>query len=418
MRPSAARDLYPKSIQPLTRRLRFQHNGRTVINENPTAGRTGGRREQSEAAPQRVPWVRPIIETDDALLADIQIALSSGRVTNDGPYLREFEHRLAAYLGVDDCVVVSSGSAALLLATWALGMRGAKVVLPSFTFIATLNALVHGGMTPVFCDIELDTWTLSAAHLRRLLAADPAIRLVVPVNVFGVPPDLAGIRRSLEGTDAVLMLDNAHGLGTEQAGLRCASEPAVQTYSFHATKMLPAVEGGAVVASDARLLAELRRLRNHGIAAEPQASTVGYNAKMSELHAAVALRSLQTLDGALRRRRQYAGRLRRMLTEECGGTFAVQHVPEAVTSNFQNLGVLCHGGAGRDVMTIQAELERDGIETRRYFWPPLHQLPGYHGRSSLPVTDEVGRTVLCLPLHSRMDPQVLERIESALRRTA
>src|SRR5207248_334496 len=121
------------------------------------------------------------------------------------------------------------------------------------------------GLIPVFCDIEPDTWTLSPTHLRRLLAADPTIRLVVPVNVFGVPPDLQAIHHSLEGTQAVLMLDNAHGLGTEQEDARCAPEPLVQAYSFHATKVLPAVEGGAVVASDPRLLTEIRRLRNHGI---------------------------------------------------------------------------------------------------------------------------------------------------------
>ena len=366
----------------------------------------------------RVPWVRPIFEADDRLRSDIGLALSAGQVTNNGPLVRDFERRLARYLGVEDCAVVSSGSTALLLATHALGLAGAKAVLPSFTFIATLNALVHGGMTPVFCDIEPDTWTLSPTRLRDVLAADPAIRVVVAVNVFGVPPDLTAIRRVVDGTQAVLMFDNAHGLGTEREGVRCAPEPSVQTYSLHATKTLPAVEGGAVVASDPRLLAEIRRLRNHGIAADPLASTPGYNAKMSELHAAVALCSLRGLDAALSRRHQYAERLRRVLSHDCAATFTVQRVPDAIRSNFQNLGVLCHRGDRRDVTTIQAELDGLGIETRRYFWPPLHQLPAYHGRFSLPVTDQVGDAILCLPLHSWMDPPVLDRIETALRRTA
>ena len=361
--------------------------------------------------------MRPIFEVDDRLLFDIELALSAGQVTNNGPAVREFEGRLARYLGVEDCAAVSSGSTALLLATQALGLAGAKAVLPSFTFIATLNALVHAGVTPVFCDIEPDTWTMSPAHLCKLLAADQAIRLVVPVNVFGVPPDLQAICRLLDGKDAVLMLDNAHGLGTERDGVRCAPEPLVQTYSLHATKTLPAVEGGAVVTSDPRLLAEIRRLRNHGLAADPMASTPGYNAKMSELHATVALRSLQSLDAALLRRRQYAMRLRRVLTEDCADTFSVQRVPDSVESNFQNLAVLCRDPR-RPVTRIQAALDGEGIETRRYFWPPLHQLPAFCGRWVLPVTDEVGRAVLCLPLHSRMDPPVLERIEAALRRSA
>ncbi len=365
-----------------------------------------------------VPWVRPVFEVDETLISDIRVALSTGRVTNNGPHLLDFERRLASYLGVEDCVAVSSGSAALLLATRTLGINGAKAVLPSFTFMATLNAIVHGGMTPVFCDIEPDTWTLSPTHLSQLLAADPTIRLVVPVNVFGVPPDLTAIRRLLEGTAVTLMLDNAHGVGTEQEGVRCAPEPLLQTYSFHATKTLPAVEGGAVVASDPRLLADIRRLRNHGIASDPLASTPGFNVKMSELHAAVALRSLQSLDAALARRRQYATRLRRVLSEECAAAFTAQRIPDSIHSNFQNLGVLYRGGKPEDVTAIQAMLATDGIETRRYFWPPLHDLEAYRGRSSLPVTDAVARAVLCLPLHSRMEPEVLERIAGALRRVA
>jgi len=359
-----------------------------------------------------------VFETDATVINDIRNALSTGYVTNDGRYLREFEQRLASYLGVSDCVAVASGGAALTLVTTALGLRGAKAVVPSFTFIATLNAVVHGGMSPVFCDIDPDTWTLSPAHLERLLSENPEIRLVVAVNVFGVPPELPTIGRMLEGTNVLLMLDNAHGMGTEVAGIRCALEPAVQTYSFHATKMLPAIEGGAVVAIDSHLLAEIRRMRNHGIAAEPTLSGLGYNAKMSELHAIVGLRSLQTLDAALARRRRYAERIRRVLGEDCSALFTPQTIPERVQSNFQNLGVRCQRADGRDIPSIQADLQRDGIETRRYFWPPLHQLVPYRNGCTLQVTDEVFRSMLCLPLHSRMEPRVLNRIEAALRRVA
>src|SRR5262245_45152177 len=368
--------------------------------------------------PERIPWVRPILDPDESLLADIHAALSSGRVTNDGPNVREFERRLAEYLGAEDCVAVSSGSAALLLAMWALDLRGGTAVLPAFTFPATLNAILLAGMTPFFCDIEPDTWTMSPAQLDRALAADPSIRLVVPVNVFGVHPDLGAIRRAIGARRASLLLDNAHGFGTEQGGSRCPREAPAQAYSFHATKTLPAVEGGAVVASDPRLLAEVRRLRNHGIASDPQASTAGFNAKMSELHAAVGLRSLQNVEGTLARRREYAERLRQTMAVDCPDAFTVQVIPRGMRSNFQNLGVLCSRGGRPIVPSMQAALDRAGIETRRYFWPPLHQLPAYSGRCALPVTDAVAEAVLCLPLHSRMEAVVLDRIEDALRQAA
>lgn len=367
-------------------------------------------------APERVPWVRPIFEGIDATLARIRVALASGQASNDGPQVRELERRLARYLGSPECVAVASGSNALTLAIHALGIpAGSRAVLPAFTFIATLNATVQAGVSPVFCEVEPDTWTLSPTHLRELLAADPGIRLVVPVNVFGVPPDLSAIRQVMEGSGAALLLDNAHGVGTEQHGARWASEAPVQTFSFHATKVLPAGEGGAVVAADPRLTAEMKRLRNHGIASDSLASSSGYNAKMSELHAAVAMRSLADLDEALGRRREYAHRIRRVLVEECADACVVQRIPEGVRSNFQNLGVLCRPETGHGVAAVQAALDRQGIETRRYFYPPLHQLPAYRGRFALPVTDHVGETILCLPLYSRMEPAVLHRIEAALR---
>lgn len=362
--------------------------------------------------------MRPIIEGDDALLSDIRKALVTGQVTNNGEFVRTLERRLADYFGVEDCVVVASGSAALLLATRALGLAGARAVVPAFTFIATLGALVHNGVTPVFCDIEPDTWTLSPTHLGRLLASDPAIRLVVPVNVFGVPPDLPALRRLLSGTPTALLFDNAHGLGTESGGAHCTREPLIQTYSLHATKTLPGIEGGAVVSSDPRLLAEVRRLRNHGLAADPLESTPGFNAKMSELHAAVALRSLESLDAALVRRREYAARLRRVLEEDGRALFVTQRIPDGVRSNFQNLAVLCRREDRGGLSAIQAEFAGAGVETRRYFWPALHDLPAYRGRFSLPVTEAVARNVLCLPLHSRMEPAVLERIEASIRQVA
>jgi dTDP-4-amino-4,6-dideoxygalactose transaminase len=127
---------------------------------------------------------------------------------------------------------------------------------------------------------------------------------------------------------------------------------------------------------------------------------------MSELHAAVGLRSLQTLAAALTRRRRYAERIRRVLSEDCAARFTAQTVPKGVRSNFQNLAVRCQLADGNDIASIQANLQRDGIETRRYFWPPLHQLPPYRDRCTLPVTDEVFRSLLCLPLHSRMEASV------------
>ncbi len=363
---------------------------------------------------ERVPWVRPIFEEGDAILADLRAALATGQVTNDGPLVRELEQRFAACLGVADSVATTSGTAALALALRALALPPGTVVLPAFTFLATLNAVVAAGLTPRFCDIDPATWTLCPAHLRALLASERDVRLVLPVNVFGIPPALAAIRETADAAGVPVLLDNAHGAGTRQGGAGCPAEPLVQTFSFHATKTLPAGEGGAVVTRDARLAAAMRRLRNHGIDRDdPFASTPGLNAKMSELHAAVGLRSLAALDAVVARRRAYATRLRAACAA-FPSLFTLQHVPADVDANWQNLGVVCAPAVGAPA--VQAALARDGIETRRYFWPALHRLRGFSDGPPLPVTDRVADHILCLPLHSRMEPAVLDRIARALER--
>lgn len=361
-----------------------------------------------------LPWVRPSIEPDDALMATLRASLESGRVTNDGPLVRRFERDAAAWLGVPDAVAVSSGSEALRLPLKALGLRG-RVVLPSFTYLATLSAVALNGLEPVFCDVDPRTFTLDPAALAALLDRERGAAAVLPVNAFGVPPDLAAIAAIAAGAGARLLYDNAHGFGSERRGRRLPAEPAFQMLSLHATKVMPAVEGGLVVSPDADLLARVRRLRAHGIAPDPLASTPGVNAKMDELRAAVALHSLARLDAVLARRRAYAARLRDAL-ERCGGAYQVQHVPEGVTSNFQNLAVRML--AQPDADAAVAAFARHGVEARRYFHPPLHRLAMFPRPASLPRTDEVVASLVCLPLHSRMDEDDLLRVERAVRRVA
>ncbi|GEM_PF-226836 len=358
-------------------------------------------------------FVRPQVEPDSDLLDTITAALQSGQLTNRGTVLRDFEGSLASYLGASEVMATSSGSGALLLATLALAPRG-KAIMPAFTYIATLNCAVWAGLEPVFCDIDPHTWTMCPDSLRRTLAAHPDASLVVPVNVYGTPPDLGAIRAVCDESSAVLLYDNAHGVGTERDGARLDPHVDIQVFSLHATKILPAVEGGFVSARDPALMAELRRLCNHGLDSDLRRSKPGFNFKMSELHAAVGRHSLRQLPGALQRRRTYAKRLRAAI--ELAAAFTNQALPDGVRSNHQNLAVLAPEGA--DLDAVSGEFKRHGVGSRRYFWPPLHELQDYEGRFNLPVTDAVCARLLCLPMWSRMDDAVLARVESAISATS
>ena len=354
--------------------------------------------------PEFIPWVRPVVEFDDELRADLRAAFGYGRLTNQGPVLLRLEGEAARFLGAGDAVALSTGTAALHLCLSALGVRGAGAVLPAFTYPATLNAVIHAGLRPVFCDIDPDTWTLCPRALEKVLQEHPDVKAVIPVNVFGVPPDIGDV-----AGQKTVVVDDAHGFGSGGGSAADA-----RAYSLHATKILPAAEGGLLTAKDAGLLETVRRLRNHGLAEDLLDSQPGFNEKLSELHAAVGLSSLRALPAVMVRRREYAARLRDFIKEKCGGAFTLQDIPAGVETNHQNLGVLCRDGAEE----CQRELESRGVGSRRYFYPPLHRLRFVDKPPRLPNTDRVADSILCLPLHSRMEEETLARIEQALLETS
>ncbi|MGB0591677.1 MAG: DegT/DnrJ/EryC1/StrS family aminotransferase [Myxococcota bacterium] len=358
-----------------------------------------------------VPAIQAQIEPDADLMARLEAILTSGYVTNDGPELVAFERELAAWLGVSDVVAVASGSAALVLGLVALRLKPGRVILPSFTYIATLNAIVQDGKEPLFADIDPVTWTLCPDSVAALLERHDDVSAIVAVNTYGVPANLDALAALAKGAGCALISDSAHAIGTEAPYGRVHTGPVVQAWSLHATKVLPAVEGGIVTSPSAEVAEEVRRLRRHGLASDVSTSGPGFNARMDELRAAVARHSLERLDDALVRRRAYIARLRAHLESRCAGVFQLQGRPVGISPNGQNLAVLWRGDG--PVEGAIAALAEEGVEGRRYFWPALHTLQRFAGHRALPVTEDVASRVLCLPLYGRMDEATLVAVERA-----
>ncbi len=368
-------------------------------------------RDVSPPKEPRIPYVRPHFDADAALAATMRRSLDRGVVTNEGPEVCAFESECASWLDAPLAIATSNGTTALTLAALALGIRG-PVVMPSFTYVATEAALRLAGASAVYCDITHDRWTLDPDALEALLASRPDVRAVVAVNAYGVPPDLPRIAALCRGAGVPLLYDDAHGFGTEVGGQRFTHEADVTAYSLHATKVMPAVEGGLAITSDPALAREIRRLRRHGIADDVVATTPGLNGRIDELRAAVGRHSLRRLEGALALRRDYAHRLRAALSR-ADELFEQQHIPDGVVSNHQNLAALVRP-AGLALHAASDHFDALGIGTRRYFYPALHTLPGAPIAGPLPVTERVAATVLCLPMHSRMDARTLSRVEDAI----
>ncbi len=374
---------------------------------------------EAASAPPRptLPAIRPALAPSERLVQRLTDALASGRVSNDGPLATTLEASLTLALGAPDGALVGSGSAALLLAMLALRLGPGAALVPSFTFAASASAVVHAGLRPVFCDVDPRTWTLCPDAVAAALARTPDVRAIVAVNAYGVPPDLARLAALSRSVGAALVYDAAHGLGTEVSGRRFDPAPDLTCYSLHATKVLAAVEGGFVVGADPTRMAEVRRLRGHGKAADPLASGPGLNARMSELHAAVGLESLDRLPEHLASRGVAAGRLR--AAASASGRFTVQRLPDDVRTNHQNLAVLWAAPDRAPTEAVVAAFARRGVEARRYFWPPLHRMPAWRAPTGdLSVTDDIAERVLCLPLYSRMRQDEVAAVEAAIAEVA
>ncbi|MBM4345469.1 MAG: aminotransferase class I/II-fold pyridoxal phosphate-dependent enzyme [Deltaproteobacteria bacterium] len=366
----------------------------------------GMARSDGVAAPARaVVFVRPDVAPDPALLASVARILTSGRLTNCGPEVVSLEREIGQLTGTEAVVAASSGFAALALAlhlTRPADARRDVVVLPAFTFAATRNSVLAAGLRPVYADIDPHDWTLDCGAVARVLAERSDVAALLPVTVFGVPPDLAALKRLARQHGCALVLDDAHGLGTVATGTD--RDPAVcdaRALSLHATKTVVAGEGGALLLRDPQLVDAARELANHGIRADGRIREMGWNFKLPELSATVARHSLRTLTDRVQRRRSVADRLMRALGR--GAALQAQAMPAGLASNFQNFGALVRGAApgARDAWVERFSAQ--GVEARRYFWPTL--APAVNGAvvHALPVTAHVGERILCLPLHDGLD---------------
>ena len=367
--------------------------------------------DANESGLPMVPILRPQLPADSRLLARCQHKLVSGQVSNNGDELKRFERELSGYLDCPRAFALSSGAAALTIALRLLPRRG-RVLLPAYTYIATLNAVVDAGHEPEFCDIDADTWTLDPQSVAESVRTFDDVVAILPVSVFGVRPDLAALKSLARQAGAQLVHDDAHGFGSCQSGHRLPPEPDFSVFSLHATKLLPAVEGGLLIARDSALNESIESLRNHGLREPRLESGPGMNAKMDELRAMIGAASLTRIHSALRRRRSYLKEFRARVEDEGPGIFVNQVIPGGQLCNGQDFTLKLAPELSGLISTseLQTRFAQQGIASRSYFDPPLHHLPDYRGRWQLPVTDTVWRNSIGLPIHSYMTRRTRERL--------
>ena len=370
---------------------------------------------------REIPFARP--DFGDAEAAAVAEVLKSGWAAQ-GPAVARFEELFAARVGARYAIATSSCTTALHLALLLAGVGpGDDVICPSYSFIATANAVLYAGATPVFADIDRATWNIDAADaLRR---RTPRTKAVLPVHQVGLAADLDALAAFGQAGIAVVE-DAACAIGATYHGRPIGSHGRLACFSFHPRKTVSTGEGGMITTDDPDLAEHARRLRSHGASVSAHArhqargivfeeyAELGYNYRLSDVQAAIGIVQLSKLDDALARRLAIADRYDIAFRSIPG--VQTPSRPSYAQHTFQSYGILLTADCRPSRNDVMQGLIDRGISCRRGI-PPIHLEPLYMhrvGRVSLPVTEEVSARSLFLPMFATLDAGDQDRVIAAV----
>nr|WP_079782506.1 DegT/DnrJ/EryC1/StrS family aminotransferase [Pseudomonas sp. LPH1] len=317
-------------------------------------------------------------------------------LTNNGTLLQELEQRLKAYLGVKHLILVANGSLALQLAYKALDLKGEVITTP-FSFAATTSTLAWEGLKPVFADIDPATLNLDPGTVEPLLTEHTSA--IVPVHVFGNPCQVEAIHSIAKKYDLKVIYDAAHAFGTNYIDPYRGTQSIlnygdISTISFHATKLFHTIEGGAVVTNSDALAKKIRLLMNFGITGPTTIESVGTNAKMNEFEAAMGLCVLDEIEIIKAERQRIWDAYQAGIPQ---GLVQYQKWSSNSYNNYAYAPVLFESEAR--LLSVEAKLKERSIIPRRYFYPSLDTLEYLNSNQSCPISRDVARRVMCLPIY-------------------
>ncbi|MEQ4451679.1 MULTISPECIES: DegT/DnrJ/EryC1/StrS family aminotransferase [Kosakonia] len=339
-------------------------------------------------------------------------------LTNGGVFHQELEEALASYLGVKHVCLFANGTLALLTALQALRVTGEVITTP-YSFVATSHTLLWNGLTPVFADIDPQTYNINPERVEELIT--PQTTAIMPVHCYGIPCDVDKIQQVADIYGLKVIYDAAHAFGVKKNGVSILNHGDLSVLSFHATKVFNTFEGGAIICHDARTKQRIDYLKNFGFAGETRVVAPGINAKMNEVEAAFGLLQLKHIDQALADRQA----LYQHYVELLQGIDGVRllDVPADVTWNHAYFPVLIEPEFGIDRDSLYDVLKNAGILTRRYFYPLISSFSMYRGLASsqkenLPCANVIADKVLCLPIYPGLAREDQQRITDIIRGVA
>jgi dTDP-4-amino-4,6-dideoxygalactose transaminase len=329
-------------------------------------------------------------------------------ITNHGPLVNELEEKLRDFLGVKHFFFVNNGTTAIQIALKALDIQGEVITTP-FSYVATTSSIVWENCTPVFVDIDDQHFTINAEAIER--AISPQTKAILATHVYGIPCDVEKIQRLAARHGIKVIYDAAHAFGVKVKSIPLLTFGDISTISFHATKLFHTVEGGGIATNDDLVAHKISYMRNFGHKGQEEFWGIGINGKNSELHAAMGLCNFPFISQILERRKQMCEMYDSFL-QSSGLSLHRPVVPEGTDYNYAYYPVVFE--SEKQLLSVKNSLNAAYIYPRRYFFPPLHELPYLSRREDHPVASSVSSRVLCLPLFHDLNRETVKRICSII----
>lgn len=345
-----------------------------------------------------IPAANPIIGKEERKAVDR--VLKSGGLAQ-GPEVAAFEKEFSAHVAGRHCIALNSGTSALHMAFIAAGIKpGDEVIVPSFSFAATANSVALAGATPVFVDVEEDHFNLDPSKIEA--AISKKTRAIMPVHLYGHPANMVAITDIAKKHDLLVFEDAAQAHGAKVNGIPVGAWGIAASFSFYPTKNMTSGEGGMVSTPSEEVARMVKVLRNQGMEIRYQNEVVGFNTRMTDIHAAIGREQLKKLVGWTKQRQQNAAFLNANLEGVVVPPTAsgMEHVFHQYTIKVVD--------TDRDAFS--AELSKRGVGNGVYYPTPIHRLPSFQLKLDLPSTERVAQQVLSLPVHPALKKRDLETI--------
>lgn len=361
-----------------------------------------------------LPVTRSMLPPLERFVEELRSIWDSHWLTNAGPKVQAFESALQGLLGTPNCLSFCNGGAALIAGIAALKLEGEVITTP-FTFPGTTHSLALNRLTPVFVDVDSETFNLDPAAIEA--AITPRTTAICGVHVFGNPCPVHAIEAIAGKHGLKVIYDGAHAFGVKVGGRNIAEFGDIQMFSFNATKLLTTGEGGCVVFKDPALEPELRRWRRWGMLAEGDVTMPGFNGMLTEIQAALGLCNLEYLAAERASRRRAIDTYRALLAEIPGLSLPLEPPDVEPALAYFVIRILPEFGVPRD--TVLATLRAKNILARRYFYPLCSRLPCYTSApgaqpGSTPVAETIAEEVISLPIYGGLSDDDIAFIVSTI----